>query len=306
MKNFRLTSTIDPINVNEIRQSDRSIITICTMYELENVADNIFRDDVRLLTRYERERFCKADEINGYIFGSFSVPKKKQEMEYKNFMFCIHSQGILFVDDSETVEDLIRKIARTVTFEKPNIGRFLYSFMVALIQDDLYYLNTIQDALSDLEDDILDDHTENDNESIMHCRKEVLTFRSYYAQLTDMVEDLQENENGFFDDRSLELFSRFSDRVSRLLSETERLREYCLQVHEVYQSQIDLKQNKIMRILTVVTTVFAPLTLLTGWYGMNFTNMPELQWKYGYLLVILLSVVITAVCLLIFRKKKFL
>lgn len=306
MKNYRLTATIDPININEIRQSDRSIVTICTLSELENVADNIFRDDVRLLTRYERERLCKTDEINGYIFGSFSVPKKKQEMEYKNFMFCIHSQGILFVDDGDTVEELVRRIALTVTFEKPNIGRFLYSLMVALIQDDLYYLNTIQDKLSDLEDEILDDRTENDNEAIMHCRKEVLTFRSYYAQLTDMVEDLQENENGFFDDRSLELFSRFSDRVSRLLSETERLREYCLQVHEVYQSQIDLKQNKIMRILTVVTTVFAPLTLLTGWYGMNFVNMPELQWRYGYLGVIAVSLVITAVCLLIFRRKKFL
>lgn len=306
MKNYRLTATMDPINVNEIRQSDRSIVTICTMSELENVADNIFRDDVRLLTRYERERFCKADEINGYIFGSFSVPKKKQEMEYKNFMFCVHSQGILFVDDGDTVGELVRRIALAVTFEKPNVGRFLYSLMVALIQDDLYYLNTIQDKLSDLEDEILDDRTENDNEAIMHCRKEVLTFRSYYAQLTDMVEDLQENENGFFDDRSLELFSRFSDRVSRLLSETERLREYCLQVHEVYQSQIDLKQNKIMRILTVVTTVFAPLTLLTGWYGMNFVNMPELQWRYGYLGVIAVSLVITAVCLLIFRRKKFL
>ena len=306
MKSYRLTTTMDPINVNEIRQSDRSIVTICTMSELENVADNIFRDDVRLLTRYERERFCKADEINGYIFGSFSVPKKKQEMEYKNFMFCVHSQGILFVDDGDTVEELVRRIALPVTFEKPNIGRFLYSLMVALIQDDLYYLNTIQDKLSDLEDEILDDRTENDNEAIMHCRKEVLTFRSYYAQLTDMVEDLQENENGFFDDRSLDLFSRFSDRVSRLLSETERLREYCLQVHEVYQSQIDLKQNKIMRILTVVTTVFAPLTLLTGWYGMNFVNMPELQWRYGYLGVIAVSLVITAVCLLIFRRKKFL
>ena len=94
--------------------------------------------------------------------------------------------------------------------------------------------------------------------------------------------------------------------MSRLLSETERLREYCLQVHEVYQSQIDLKQNKIMRILTVVTTVFAPLTLLTGWYGMNFVDMPELQWRYGYLGVIAVSLVITAVCLIIFRRKKFL
>ena len=306
MKNYRMTSTIEPINVHDIRDEDRSIISVCTREELENVAENIFRDDVRLLVRYERDRFCKADEVTGYLFGSFSVPKKKEEMEYRNFMFCIHSQGILFVDDADTVEGLIRKISLTVTFEQPNVGRFLYSLMIALIQDDLYYLNSVQDKLADIEDEILEERGENYSEGIMHCRKEVLTFRSYYAQLTDMVEDLQENENGFFDERSIELFGRFADRVSRLLSETERLREYCLQVHEVYQSQIDLRQNKIMRILTVVTTVFAPLTLLTGWYGMNFTNMPELQWRYGYVLVIFISITIRAVCLMIFKRKRFL
>lgn len=306
MDNFRLTSTLEPINIHAIRPEDQSIISVCTRSELENVADNIFRDDVRQLVQYERERFCKVDEVNGFLFGSFSVPKKKEEMEYRNFMFCIHSQGILFVDDTDTVMEMIRKIRLTVTFEQPNIGRFLYSLMVLLIQDDLYYLNSIQDKLSDIEDEIMEERVENYNEGIMHCRKEVLTFRAYYAQLTDMVEDLQENENGFFDQRSIELFGRFADRVARLLSETEKLREYCLQIHEVYQSQIDLKQNKIMRILTVVTTVFSPLTLLTGWYGMNFSNMPELEWRYGYGIVILISVLITTVCLLIFKKKKFL
>ena len=306
MKNFRLTSTIDAISIHDIREEDKSVVSVCTRPELENVADAVFRDDVRQLVQYERERFCKADEVNGYLFGSFSVPKKKEEMEYRNFMFCIHSQGILFVDDSDTVMELIRRIRLTVTFDQPNIGRLLYSMMVLLIQDDLYYLNSIQDKLSDIEDEILEERTENYNEGIMHCRKEVLTFRAYYAQLADMVEDLQENENAFFDERSIELFGRFADRVSRLLSETEKLREYCLQIHEVYHSQIDLKQNKIMRILTVVTTVFAPLTLLTGWYGMNFSGMPELQWRYGYWIVIVASVLITAICLLIFKRKKFL
>ena len=84
------------------------------------------------------------------------------------------------------------------------------------------------------------------------------------------------------------------------------LREYSTQLREVYQAQIDIRQNKIMKILTVVTTIFLPLTLIVGWYDMNFKYMPELSWKYGYLAVILLSAVIVFFCVRICRKKHFL
>ena len=74
---------------------------------------------------------------------------------------------------------------------------------------------------------------------------------------------------------------------------------------ELYQSKQDARQNKIMGILTIVTTFFLPLTLITGWYGMNFAYMPELKWRYGYPVVILVALVIAVVEFIYFKRKKF-
>ena len=84
------------------------------------------------------------------------------------------------------------------------------------------------------------------------------------------------------------------------------MREYAMQVQDVYQSEISIHQNNIMKLLTVVTTVFLPLTLIAGWYGMNFYNMPELSWEYGYLTVSVISILIVMISLWYFKKKKFL
>ena len=116
---------------------------------------------------------------------------------------------------------------------------------------------------------------------------------------------LRENELGIFSEREQMLFRMFADRVIRLREESQLLREYCSQVQNLFQSEIDTKQNRIMQILTIVTTVFLPLSLLAGWYGMNFTGMPELNWKYGYPVIIAVSVIVVALSLWICRKKKF-
>ena len=82
------------------------------------------------------------------------------------------------------------------------------------------------------------------------------------------------------------------------------LRDYCVQIREVYQSLIDERQNEIMKLLTIVTTIVLPLSLVAGWYGMNFDNMPELT--HGYPFVIGLSLVVVAVIIIIFKKRKIL
>lgn len=94
-------------------------------------------------------------------------------------------------------------------------------------------------------------------------------------------------------------------RIARLKNEAQILREYGLQIRELFQAEIDIRQNRIMKILTIVTTIFLPLTLVAGWYGMNFSNMPELSWKYGYPAVIVISLVIVMICLWTMKKKKF-
>ena len=97
----------------------------------------------------------------------------------------------------------------------------------------------------------------------------------------------------------------FENRVNRLREESQLLREYCTQIQTMFQSEIDIRQNRIMKILTLVTTIFFPLSLLVGWYGMNFKGMPELSWEYGYPAVIVVSVFIVLVSLWICKKKKF-
>ncbi|HWT27849.1 MAG TPA: CorA family divalent cation transporter, partial [Mobilitalea sp.] len=108
-----------------------------------------------------------------------------------------------------------------------------------------------------------------------------------------------------FNEENLQYFRIFTDRVARLSSTTRMLQEYSVQVREAYHAQLDLDLNNIMKMFTVVTTIFLPLTLIVGWYGMNFTTMPELTWKYGYLFVIGLCVITAFICIYFFKKKKF-
>ena len=84
------------------------------------------------------------------------------------------------------------------------------------------------------------------------------------------------------------------------------LLDYTNQIRDTYQSRLDVKQNRIMTVLTVVTTIFMPLTLIVGWYGMNFTYMPELNSVWGYPVVIGVSVLIVVVSIVFFKRKKWL
>ena len=159
--------------------------------------------------------------------------------------------------------------------------------------------------MDQMEEQILSGELNQFNPRMNALRKEIIRWLRYYTQLEDMICELQENENGYFDDGKLRLFHMVEKRVGRLNSEAQALREYSIQLRELFQAEIDIRQNRIMKILTIVTTVFLPLSLVVGWYGMNFINMPELTWKYGYPVIIIVSALIVALCLWIMKKKKF-
>ena len=92
--------------------------------------------------------------------------------------------------------------------------------------------------------------------------------------------------------------------MERLLTEARDLREYSLQIRELYQTQIAVRQNKIMQLLTMVTTIFMPLTLLTGWYGMNFRYMPEITCKYGYPATAFFAVLLIILEIRFFKRRR--
>ncbi len=261
--------------------------------------------DPAIMPKFEHAHFSKAEVMPDMLCGTFSVPHKKSSDKRIRFGYCIKKTGIVFVDDSGLTKSIVKKIAETITWKETSIGHFFYTFLEILIENDLRYLEGIEDTLSKLEAAVLADDIDSFSYKIIKIRKEILACSHYYSQLTDVGLELVENENELFTPSALSMFKLFSDRAHRLRGETQMLREYSLQISEAYQTQIDIRQNVVMKIFTVVTAIFLPLTLLVGWYGMNFKNMPELSWIYGYPLVVVISICIVIYCLWIFKKKKF-
>jgi len=108
----------------------------------------------------------------------------------------------------------------------------------------------------------------------------------------------------FMNDANKELLENLCDQILTLSNESQQIWEYTSQIRDVYQQKLSVNQNNIMKVLTIVTTIFMPLTLITGWYGMNFEYMKELHWKYGYPLLFGISVLVVGILCIIFKKKK--
>ena len=125
-------------------------------------------------------------------------------------------------------------------------------------------------------------------------------------QIIDMTQELEENENGFFSEENLRYIHLFMNLMARRHDSAISLRDYTMQVRDLHNAQLEVRQNRIMTLLTVVTTIFMPLTLIAGWYGMNFRYMPELEWRAGYPAVIAVSVAVVIFCLILFKKNKWL
>ena len=183
--------------------------------------------------------------------------------------------------------------------------KFLYRFLDLLIQEDRKFLENMEFNMSALETRILKERVDAAfiNE-ILLMKKELMYMWNYYDQLIDIGEVLRDNDNEMFPPENVRRFATFTERTMRLSENVKHLKEYAVQLRETHDAMLDYNLNNIMKLFTVITTIFLPLTLIVGWYGMNFVNMPELTWRYGYLGVIIFSVVVVGICIVAFKKYK--
>lgn len=180
----------------------------------------------------------------------------------------------------------------------------LYRFLDSLLQDDRKFLENMEFHMSILETRILKERVDPAfiNE-ILFMKKELMYIWNYYEQMIDVGEVLKDNENGMFPEESVRRFALFTERTTRLSENVKHLKEYTVQLRETHDAMLDYNLNSIMKLFTVITTIFLPLTLIVGWYGMNFEYMPELHWRYGYIGVVGLSALTVLCCIVAFRKR---
>lgn len=266
-----------------------------------------------IITEFEQERTHYWNGVDVYDDFSIGVVNIVNVMNVKEARdrigFVIQrNQFILvkLVDLDDSYKDIfvqsIGRFRQNATLEK-----VIYGVLERLLFNGSRLLEETERKIMKMEHKVVEGKVDNAlNKRIFHLRNELSIIRNYYDQLADIGEQLQENENDLFQDEDLRYFKIFTDKTSRLTNNIQILSENLIHLREAADAYVNYNLNKIMKLFTVVTTIFLPLTLIVGWYGMNFTNMPELTWKYGYIGVIILSVTVVTVCFVLFKKKKLL
>ncbi len=151
----------------------------------------------------------------------------------------------------------------------------------------------------------------NRNRSIFECKRLLTVWKNDYVQFLNMVEGIngleekkKETQGQILNEESACYFRVYENRLNHLTKDIQFLYEELVHIREALDAALSYEENRIMKVFTTVTTVFTPLTLIAGWYGMNFDFMPELHWQYGYVFVGILSILVILVCIWFFRKKK--
>lgn len=224
----------------------------------------------------------------------FEAPSRADIFLFENKLLLIH-------DEIPPIAAFINSIEYSQRPLPPEEA--LYLFFSKLLEQDERMLEDIEDEIVELEDDIAADESEDYVRIISNLRRRLLALKRYYQGLFEMFEDLEENPNNLISRDRLHMFRLHTNRADRLADMVLHLRDYVTQVREAYQTQMDISLNQTMRLFTVITAVFLPLTLITGWYGMNL-EMPEYDIPFFYPVLIGVCLLIAAGCLYYFKRKK--
>ncbi|AYB42577.1 magnesium/cobalt transporter CorA [Paenibacillus lautus] len=181
--------------------------------------------------------------------------------------------------------------------------RFLY-LLIDLVTDNYFSVgDRIEARIEKLEEDILMHTKKSHLSEIIGLRSEILWLKKVLGPQKEVINTLNKKDLRLIDDQLQKYFSDIYENAVKISETFETYRDLMGNLREAYQSSIANRANEIMRVFTAITTIFIPLTLITGIYGMNFDYMPELHWRYSYYVVIGIMVFAGALMFYLFRKK---
>lgn len=288
----------------ELKEKEKQLIAIFNKEEWVTAMDQIgFDYDWDIC--YSKISCSKAEYQTSYLTGTFCIPKiLDKEGKRHEILYFLNKKFFVAIDDDGYVEKLIQNIQKGKNHQAECMERFLYNFISQILSYGSDILETYEQVMIKMEEQVMLRSLNSFNARLMPLRKNLLELLCYYEQMENVIKELKENENDYFTKEFLRYFRNLEDRAERMEKKTSKLLEQSKQIRDVYQTQMEVHQNQTMQFLTIVSTIFLPLTLLTGWYGMNFVHMPELE--YGYPYVILAAAAIIIICILFFKKKKML
>lgn len=294
-------------------------VNICGLHEvdkLERVSEIFDIGSLEMEDVLNVMHSPKLEELEDYIFMickmlNFDDNSKKISVEQVSFVLGKNFL-ITFQEKEGDVFNLVRERLRSGKGKVRKFGTdyLMYRLLDSIVDTYAIIILELDEMMEKIEDELLDDPKQETMEDIYSFRKEVNKLRRSIVPLKEIIYTVEKDLHPLIQKSNLIFIKDLEDHIRSAADTLENFREQVNNMIEIYRSATGMKLNEIVKVLTIISTIFIPLTFIVGVYGMNFNpnsspfNMPELNWYFGYPFILILMVIIAVLLLIIFRKKK--
>ena len=252
----------------------------------------------------------KIEEFDDFVLVVMKYFQKNEDDEYMPFQISLVLGENYLISFSELphifMDDIFAALKKDVLRIRHRGADYLLSVIInGIIANHTTALLELNDSLDDLEDELLTiRNSANFGAIIQAKRREYIKFKKAILPLKDQYPRLLRANNNLISSSNKPSFNDVNDHLQYVLQNIEMGKESLTSLVELYMSNNDLKMNDIMKRLTIVSTIFIPLTFLVGVWGMNFESMPEIHWEYGYIAAWTIMVITGLIIYFYFKLKK--
>ena len=287
------------INVDGLRKAD--VETICNHYGIHN----LFIEDI--LSFGQRP---KMDEIDGLLFCILNMlyfNEKDSAVETEQISIVLGKNFVIsFQEDAErdVFNPLRERLKISNTKVRQNGADFLFYSLIDMIVDNYFVvMEKLGEKIEGLEEDIVRQPNTRSLAKINMLRKEMIILKRSVAPVRELINGILHSENELINERTEKYFKDVYDHILQANDLAENYRDMMMNLHDLYLSNVNLKMNEVMKVMTVVTCLLAPATVIGGIFGMNFESIPLLHNKWGFFISVGLMLFIPLAMIRMFRKR---
>ncbi len=251
----------------------------------------------------------KVEEYDDYLFFTLKMLYSINggEIEYEQISFVLGSHYLICFQEKEG--DLFDNFRDRIRLDQGRVRKkkadYLLYRLIDIIVDNYYnVLDAIGEQIEDIEETLHNEHSEHTFQRIQNLKKELIYLRKAVYPLRDALSALLKDKNELIEEENERFFDDVYDHVVHLIDSLDTYKDLTSSLLDIHINTQNNQLNKIIKVLTIISTIFIPLTFIVGVYGMNFRYMPEIEWEYGYPFTWLIMVLMTIGMLGYFRFKK--
>jgi magnesium transporter len=251
----------------------------------------------------------KAEEYDDYLFFTLKMlyAINGHKIDYEQISFVLGPDYLISFQEKEG--DLFDPFRERIRLNQGKVRKkkadYLLYRLIDIIVDSYYtILDSIGERIEETEEDVLRNPSTKTFHTIQAIKKELIFLRKAVYPLRDALSRVMKNEYGFIEEENIRFYSDVYDHVIHLIDSLETYKDLTSSLMDIHINTMNTRMNEVMKVLTVISTIFIPLTFIVGVYGMNFDYMPELRWHWGYFTVWGVMILIVVGMLRFFSYKK--